>query len=181
MRISAIVLTSLFLASGVPAAETPRPSPALTMQRPGAPPFQLSQFRGKVVALAFISTTCSHCQDVTRMLKVIQKDYSKRNVQVVACAFEDDVATNFPMYLRAFEPNFAAGYTTDSAVKKYLKWNTTSDGTLYVPYMIFIDAGGIIRGDFSGKDGFFGESDKNIRAQLDKMTKTAPKPAAKKK
>jgi hypothetical protein len=47
--------------------------------------------------------------------------------------------------------------------------------------MIFIDAGGIIRGDFSGKDGFFGESDKNIRAQLDKMTKTAPKPAAKKK
>ena len=47
--------------------------------------------------------------------------------------------------------------------------------------MIFIDAGGIIRGDFSGNDGFFGEADKHIRAELDKMTKTAAKQTAQKK
>ena len=181
MRISAIVLTSLFLASGVPAAETPRPSPALTMQRPGAPPFQLSQFRGKIVALAFTHTTCEHCQYLTRTLKVIQKDYSKRNVQVVACAFEDDVASNFPMYLKAFEPNFPAGYATDAAAKKYLQWNDKTDGMLMVPYMVFIDPVGMVRGDFNGKDGFFGDADKRIRAELDKMTKTAAKPAVKKK
>jgi hypothetical protein len=52
---------------------------------------------------------------------------------------------------------------------------------LMIPYMIFIDARGIIRGDFSGKDGFFGDADKRIRAELDKMTKTAAKPAVKKK
>ena len=34
-----------------------------------------------------------------------------------------------------------------------------------IPYMIFIDARGIIRGDFNGKDGFFGEADKRIRAR----------------
>jgi thiol-disulfide isomerase/thioredoxin len=179
MRTFALILTSLFLASSVPAAETPRPSPELTMQRGGAAPFQLSQFRGKVVALSFVQTTCSHCQDLTRILKAIQKDYAVRNVQVVECAFEDDVTINFPMFLKAFEPNFAAGYTTAAAVKKYLKWSDVSDGMLMIPYMIFIDSRGIIRGDFNGKDGFFGESDKHIRAELDKLLKPAVTPAAK--
>jgi hypothetical protein len=48
-----------------------------------------------------------------------------------------------------------------------------------VPYLIIIDARGIVRGDFSGKDGFFTDADKRIRAELDKMTKSAAKAAAK--
>jgi cytochrome oxidase Cu insertion factor (SCO1/SenC/PrrC family) len=181
MRTSALILTGLLLASSVPAAETPRPSPELTLQRYGAVPFKLSQLRGKVVALAFINTTCSHCQNLTVSFKTIQRDYAARNVQLVACAIDENVVTNFPMYLRAFEPNFTAGYTTDAAAKQYLKWNETRDGVLMVPYMIFIDARGVIRGDFNGKDGFFGEADKHIRAELDKLTKPAAKPAVKKK
>jgi thiol-disulfide isomerase/thioredoxin len=179
MRTTALFLISLFLASSVPGAETPRPAPDLTIQRFRAAPLQISQFRGKIVALAFIHTTCSHCQELTRILKVIQKDYAARNVQVVAAAFEEGVGTNFPMYLKAFEPNFAAGMTTDADVKKFVKWNDRSDGVLMIPYMLFIDAQGTIRGDFNGRDGFFRESDKNIRTQLDKMLK--PASAAKKK
>src|ERR1022692_1769059 len=180
MRISALILTSLLLAASVPAA-TPRPAPELTIQRFQTAPLLLSQLRGKVVALAFIHTTCSHCQDLTRILKVIQKDYEARNVQVVAVAFEEGVTNNFPMYLKALEPNFAAGITTEAEVKKFVQWNDKRDGILFIPYMLFIDARGIIRGDFNGKDGFFGESDKHIRAELDKMTKPAATPGAKKK
>jgi glutaredoxin len=150
------------------------------MQRGGAPPIKLSQFRGKIVALVFAQTTCDHCQFLTRTLKVIQKDYAARNVQIVECAFEDDVNTNYPMFLKAFEPNFATGYTNAEAVKQYLQWNDLRDGMLMVPYLIFIDARGIIQGDFSGKDGFFRDGDKSIRAELNKMTKPAPKPAVKK-
>ena len=181
MRTLALLLTGLLTALTASAANVPRPSPELTMQRGGAPPLQLSQFRGKIVALAFTQTTCEHCQTLTRTLKVIQKDYAARNVQVVECAFEEEASTNFPMFLKAFEPNFAAGYTTAAAVKQFLRWNDMADGMLMVPYMIFIDARGIIQGDFSGKDGFFGQSDKRIRGELDKLLKTPPKPAAKKK
>jgi AhpC/TSA family len=181
MRTVALLLTGLLTALTAPAASVPRPSPELTMQRGGEAPLQLSKFRGKIVALAFSYTSCQHCQVLTRLLKVIQKDYAARNVQVVECAFEEGVNINYPMFLKAFEPNFATGYTTAVAVKKYLQWADMRDGMLMVPYMIFIDAGGIIRGDFSGKDGFFGETDKRIRAELDKMTKTAAKRAVKKK
>jgi thiol-disulfide isomerase/thioredoxin len=180
MRTSALLLTGLFLASIVPAAETPRPAPELSIQRFQAPPIPLSQFRGKVVALAFIHTTCSHCQELTRILNVIQKDYAARNVQVVAVAFEEGVTNNYPMYLKALQPNFATGITTDAEVKRFIKWDDKRDGILMIPYMLFIDAAGTIRGDFNGRDGFFNESDKHIRAQLDKMLKPAAKPAPKK-
>src|ERR1019366_196765 len=142
MRISALILTSLLLASSVPAAETPRPAPELIIQRFQTAPLLLRQLRGKVVAVAF----------------------------------EEGVTNNFPMYLKAFEPNFAAGITNEAQVKKFVQWNDKRDGILMVPYMLFIDARGIIRGDHD-EDGFFGASDKNIRAQLDKMLQ----PAAKKK
>ena len=180
MRTLTLILTGLMTASTGHAASVPRPSPELTMLRGGAPAIQLSQFRGKIVALVFGQTTCDHCQFLTRTLKVIQKDYAARNVQVVECVFEEGVNINYPMFLKAFEPNFATGYTTDDAVQKYLQWSELRDGMLMVPYMIFIDARGIIRGDFSGRDGFFLDADKRIRAELDKMTKPAAKPAAKK-
>ena len=179
MRTLALILAGPLFALTVPAASVPRPSPELTMQRGGAPPIKLSQFRGKIVALVFGQTTCDHCQFLTRTLKVIQKDYAARNVQIVECAFEDDVSTNYPMFLKAFAPNFPTGYTTNDAVLKYLQWNNLREGPLMVPYLILIDARGIIRGDFNGRDGFFTDSDKRIRAELDKMTKSVAKPAAK--
>ena len=182
MRIVTLLLTGLMAASLAPAAgKVPRPSPELTMQRGGASPITLRQFRGKIVALAFSYTTCDHCQALTVTLKKIQTDYAARNVQVVECAFEEDVKVNYPMFLKAFTPNFATGYSTAVAVKKYLSWDDLVEGMLRIPYMIFIDAGGIIRGDFSGNDGFFGEADKHIRAELDKMTTAAAKQTAQKK
>src|ERR1019366_10540317 len=67
----------------------PLPAPLPIFQRGGPPPFQLSQLRGKVIALAIINTTCSHCQELTVLLKAIQKDYAARNVQVVVCAIDE--------------------------------------------------------------------------------------------
>ena len=182
MRIVTLILTGLMAASTAPASgKVPRPSPELIMQRGGAAPITLRQFKGKIVALAFTYTTCDHCQALTVALKKIQADYAAQNVQVVECAFEEDVKTNYPMFLKAFTPNFPSGYTTAVAVKKYLSWDDLTEGMLRIPYMIFIDAGGMIRGDFSGKDGFFGDADRHIRAELDKMTKTAAKQTAQKK
>ena len=182
MRIVTLLLTGLMAASTAPASgKVPRLSPELIMQRGGAAPITLRQFKGKIVALAFTYTTCDHCQALTVALKKIQADYAAQNVQVVECAFEEDVKTNYPMFLKAFTPNFPTGYTTAVAVKKYLSWDDLTEGMLRIPYMIFIDAGGMIRGDFSGKDGFFGDADRHIRAELDKMTKAAAKQTAPKK
>src|SRR3954447_9671195 len=123
MRTLAFFLSGLLFASGLHAGPVPRPAPELSIQRYQQAPFLLSQFKGKIVALAFIHTTCSHCQDLTRVLNVIQKDYQARNVTVLACAFEDGVVQNFIGYLKALQPTFPAGIAPESEVKKYLGWN----------------------------------------------------------
>jgi thiol-disulfide isomerase/thioredoxin len=173
MRTLVPILTCLATVWTASAAAVPRPSPDFVLQRGSEPTMHLSHFRGKIVALVFGQTMCEHCQDLTRILKVIQKDYAARNVQVVECLFGPDVEKNYAPFLKALQPNFTTGYLDYVVVKKYLQWEESRNGSLMVPYMIFIDAGGVIRGDFSGKDGFFVEGDKNIRAQLDKMTKAA--------
>jgi len=171
MRTLATLLSGLYLACALPAAQVPRPSPDLQIQRANQPAMLLSQFKGKIVALAFIHTTCSHCQDLTKILKVIQKDYAPRNVTVVACAFEEGAESNFQFYTKIFAPNFPVGIAKEATVKKYLNWDDKRDGVLMIPHMLFIDAAGVIRGDFDGKDGFYMKMDQNIREQLDKLVK----------
>jgi thiol-disulfide isomerase/thioredoxin len=189
MRTLTILLLSLAASPLLPAAPTPRPSPPFVMKDArGGPDFSLAKFRGKIVAFAITQTTCSHCQFLTHTLNKIYKDYESRNVMVVECAFNPDVVLTLGPFMKDVAPLFPMGYNTDHvAVKKYLGWSDERDGMLYIPYMIFIDQKGIIRYDESGRDatntrpnGFFGENaDKNIRAILDKMLKSAA-PAPKK-
>ena len=180
MRSLVFLLTTLFAAPVIAAGPTPRPAPELVFKnaRKG-PDLALSQFRGKIVALALTHTTCDHCQFLTHDLNKIQKDYAAKNVIMVECAFNADVVLTLPPFMHDVAPAFPMGYTTDAEIKKFLKWNDKLDGMLYIPYMLFIDEKGIIQYDRNGRDGFFVDGEKNIRAILDQMVKPAA-PAKKK-
>ena len=66
----------------------PRPAPDFAINLVGGQQIQLSQYKGKVVVLAFILTTCPHCQKTIGYLSAIQKEYAPRGVQVIASAIE---------------------------------------------------------------------------------------------
>ena len=66
----------------------------------------LSQYAGKVVVLAFISTTCPHCQHTTQLLSSIQNEYASRGVQFLAAAFNPDAAQLVPGFIAQFKPTF---------------------------------------------------------------------------
>src|ERR1035441_217094 len=161
-----------------PAADTARPSPPFTIERTGTPPLRLSQYRGKVVALAFIYTSCSHCQQLTTELNLIARDYASRDVQFLECAFNGDAVAAMPEFLERFTPAFPVGYSTNTAVMSYLQYSPIDPRTLFVPHMVFLDRTGVIRADYPGGDAFFANANANIRAQLEKMLKA---PAAAKK
>jgi thiol-disulfide isomerase/thioredoxin len=181
MRTAALLFTGYLTALSAMAAEVPRPAPELTMQGSGGKPIKLSQFRGKVVLLTMMHTTCQHCQDLTRLLVPIQKDYQARNVVVVECAFNEDAPMTMGPFYKVFEPNFPVGVTNEAAVREFLKWNDKKDGVLMVPHVTFIDAKGTIVADH-GENDFFGPAmDKNIRGVLDRLVSKAPAAAAKKK
>jgi thiol-disulfide isomerase/thioredoxin len=157
------------------AAETPRPSPPLTIERLGAPSVELSQYRGKVVALAFIFTTCSHCQDLTKTLGPLSREYALRGVQVLECAFNDDAKQNMAAFLQQFQAPFPVGWTSRAAAMAYLQRSILETKPLYVPHMVFLDRRGIIQADYPGESDFMKDPATNIRAELEKLLKPAAK------
>jgi thiol-disulfide isomerase/thioredoxin len=150
-----------------------RPSPPFSLKRvgtPAPPPLALSQYRGKVVALAFIHTTCPHCQHLTEVLNPIAHDYAARGVQVLACAFNEGAEQLLPGFLSQFHPAFPVGWSTHDAVYAYLQYSEMNPMG-FVPHMVFLDRRGIIRADIPGESTFFNEPDTNIRKQLDDLLK----------
>jgi thiol-disulfide isomerase/thioredoxin len=174
------ILASLCVAAAVSASagEVPRPSPQFTIQRVGDPPLPLSKYRGKVVAVAFIFTTCPHCQNLTKILTGIYHDYEARGVEILECAFNDN--PEVPSFIKQFSPPFPVGYADRNSVYSYLQYSLMQP--IYVPHMVFLDKAGVIRGDFAGESGFFQDPDKGVRAELDTLLKapTASSTARKK-
>jgi peroxiredoxin len=161
------------------AADVKRPSPAFSIQRRTASPLQLSQYRGKVVLLAFIDTHCPHCQKLTGYLNELAPKYAARGVQVVACAFNEDAQASLADFQQQFHPVFAVGYSNRAAVMSYLQISMMDPHPLYVPHLVFLDRSGVIRADVAGESDFMKQLETNIPAELEKLLKP-PSTAAKK-
>ena len=162
----------------VSAADLPRKCPDFTLHLADGKNVPLSQFHGKVVALAFISTTCPHCQNYTRLLSAIQKDYAAKGVQVLAAAFNDGAQTLVPAFVAQFQPTFPVGWEDRVSALSFMQISILNQG--YVPKVVFIDRAGLIQKQFEGQDAFFQDPDKSTRAALDDMLK-APAPVAHRK
>lgn len=171
MRYAFFVAIAAAAALSSSGADGVRPSPAFSIQRPDAPPIELSQYRGKVVALAFIDTHCPHCQKLTTFLSEMAPKYESRGVQVLECAFNDDASQSVTAFQQQFHPTFPVGYSNRAAVMSYLQIPMMDPHPLYVPHLVFLDRRGIIRGDFAGESEFMKQAEANIPAELEKLLK----------
>jgi thiol-disulfide isomerase/thioredoxin len=176
MRTALLALTcSLWIAS---AADAPKLAAPFTIQRVGSPSIQLSQYRGKVVLVAFMSTTCPHCQQLTRELTLINKEYEARGVQILGCVFNPNANLLVSQFIASFQPSFPVGFSDNNTVTAYFGRSPNDPTPFYVPHLLFVDRTGHVQGDYAGESDFMKAPDANIRAQLDKMLK-APTTSAK--
>ena len=169
MRIA--ILASLAVLSLTAADAPARLAAPFSILRPGAQPLELSQYRGKVVLLAFIDTHCSHCQKLTTFLDDMAPKFAPRGVQVLECAFNDDASSDLPNFLRQFRPPFPVGYNARGPVVSFLQIPILDPRPLYVPHLVFLDRKGMIRGDIPGESDFMKDFERNIPAELEKLLK----------
>ena len=151
--------------------KTPRPSPEFAINMNNGSQISLSQYKGKVVVVAFILTYCSHCQFCTQILSKLQNEYGPRGLQVVASATEDMARMAVPDFVRKFVPPFPVGFNNRMDVINYLQHPIMFQ--LFMPQVVVIDRTGIIRAQFAGDDKFFAESEqeKNFRVLLEPLLK----------
>src|SRR5260221_13678506 len=93
MRIlaSAITLVALTV-SAFAIPPVPRKSPEFTITDPAGKQILLSSFKGKIVVMPLMFTTCPHCQHEAQMLTKLMKEFP--TVQMLGVAFND---ANGPM------------------------------------------------------------------------------------
>jgi peroxiredoxin len=155
------------------AAEVPRPSPDFAIDTTDGQKILVSQYKGNVCVLAFILTTCPHCQKTVGYLSTMQNEYGPRGFQVLASAIEDMAKMNLPDFVKRFQPPFPVGFNNQNAVQEYLQHPVIL--RLFMPQLVFIDRQGTIRAQYAGEDKFFAEDqEKHIREQIEALLKQAP-------
>jgi thiol-disulfide isomerase/thioredoxin len=155
------------------AAQLPRPSPEFAIGMNSGQPIHLSQYKGEVCVLAFILTTCPHCQKTVGYLSGMQKKYGPQGLQVVANAIDDMGAMNVPDFIKRFQPPFPVGFSLLGDAQAYLQQPAIF--RLMMPQIVFIDRQGIIRAQYAGDDKFFAEDqDKHIGEQIEALLKDVP-------
>jgi thiol-disulfide isomerase/thioredoxin len=175
MRIvtSVLLCATIGLAQAPPASpkQAPRKTPPFSILRPGASPLPLSQYRGKVVALTFISEVCSHCQALTQVLNPLAREFAPRGVQFLECAINDAAAEGLKEFTTKFQPAFPVGWSTREDMLAFTGVSLQDPNATYVPRMVFLDRLGRLRDNFEPGSDFYANAAANIRTELEKLLK----------
>jgi thiol-disulfide isomerase/thioredoxin len=164
LALAALAATTAF------AVTIPRPAGDVVIQMPGKPPLKLSQYRGKVVILAFIDTGCSHCQHATEVLDGIQREYFTRGVQVLEGAFNPTAKSELASFQQRFHTNFPVGVVDPNFMIGYAQ--ITPQMRPMAPVILFIDRKGVIRAQWFGNSPEMEPAEKepqSFRAEVDNL------------
>src|SRR5271165_5772988 len=118
--------------SAVAGPQIPRKAPELVIQMPGKQ-VMLSQYQGYICAVAFMSTTCPHCQHLATVLGPIQQEYASKGVQVLGVVFNPEANTELLNFTRVYAHDFfPVGMSTDATVAAFVQH---PPGIHYIPMM----------------------------------------------
>lgn len=187
--LSACVLTLGLCLQPIMAADSstridqPRPAPEFVISYPGGKQALLSSYKGKVVVLAFISTTCPHCQQECQVLSKLNTEFGSRGFQPLAVAINDMALMLVPDFVRDYRVNFPVGASNREPLLQFMR--IKAEDRWVVPQIAVIDRKGVIRAQTPWNGDEKLQSENNLRTLIDNLLKegssAAKRPIVKKK
>lgn len=143
-KIFASIVALSFLTALLFAADSPalRKAPELAFTVPGQGQKLLSSYRGKVVALEFIFTTCPHCQAASRVMTKFQQEYGSRGFQALDVAINDNADLLVENFVKDYQVGFPVGWTTRDQMLSFMGFSMAE--RFVVPQLVLIDRKGYI-------------------------------------
>ena len=138
LSVIGLVLVSSLLAEDT---NTVRKAPELAFTVPGQGQKLLSQYRGKVVALEFIWTSCPHCQAWTKIMNKFQQELGPRGFQAIDVAVNDNADLLVENFTKEFQTAFPVGWTLKDQMISFMGFTSAY---YVVPQMALIDRKGVI-------------------------------------
>ncbi len=182
-RLFAAIATLCVSGFAADTAALPRKAPEFVIKLPDGGQKLLSQYRGKVVILEFLLTTCPHCKDTSRVMTRLQTDLGRRGLVCIGAAVNEDAKYKIAPYVQETGANFLVGFADRDPTLDLLKHPPNKQ--FLVPRVVFIDRTGMIRAirGGGGDDEFFKNEEQIMRSIIEPMLGRASvhKAAAKKK
>jgi|WetSurMetagenome_2_1015567.scaffolds.fasta_scaffold536989_2 cytochrome oxidase Cu insertion factor (SCO1/SenC/PrrC family) len=152
------------------ASPVPRPSVPLAFSEPSGKAGTIAAYKGKVVVVQFLLTTCPHCQAFSRILTKLTSEYGPK-IQAVGLAFDKEDAKGVPNYIKTIGTNFPVGSADTQAVNGFLGISVMDYSRMRVPQVVVIDKKGVIRGqtDLNGNGPVSAEA--TLRTLLNTLVK----------
>lgn len=152
-----------------------RKAPELAYKIPGQGDQLLTQYRGKVVALEFIKTTCPHCQAASRLMTQLQQQYGARGFQALDLAInvqdegQNETQSNLLVatFTQTYHVGFPVGWVTRDQFLQFMGFSIM-DYTV-VPQLVIIDRRGDIRYQTPPRGDAISMKEETIRQRLEEL------------
>ena len=141
LRTVALLAGAVVLQAEVPAM--PRHAPEFVIHFPDGSQSLLSSYRGKVVALLFVYTTCIHCQHTSQLFSKLNTEFAGRGFQPIDVAFNDMANLFVKDFVKENGINYPVGFSPREPVLDYLAIPVIE--RYVVPQIVWIDRKGNIR------------------------------------
>lgn len=161
------------------AATLPRPATDLKINLNGGKSIQLASYRGKPVIVAFILTTCSHCQATTGLLSKLYAEYHPQGLEIFESAIDTGAEAFVPRFIQQFAPPFPVGFNDFNTAQAFMEHSPML--IMHMPGVVFIDRSGKIVAQYEGDDpDMMGDQQKRLRERIEQILKPAAAAPAKK-
>ncbi|MEJ7606034.1 MAG: TlpA disulfide reductase family protein [Bryobacteraceae bacterium] len=125
---------------------------ALSRRAPGfsLPDLRLRQhdlqvYKGKVVVIEFMQTTCPKCQDVTTKLEQVKARYGDK-IAVFSVVTQPDNQVSVNRYIQSYKATSTFLFDCGQMTASYLQI-TPQNPSVHFPHILIIDKAGMIRRD----------------------------------
>jgi peroxiredoxin len=136
-----LVLTAL---ADIAAAPVPRPAPELALAGLAGGDATLASFKGRVVVIEFLLTSCPHCWRMAQTLTRLQNDFGSRGVQVLGVGIDPGLsAPVMADFAGRARVTFPVGFAAAEDVDRFL--GRKEGERFQVPQFVVLDRGGTIR------------------------------------
>jgi thiol-disulfide isomerase/thioredoxin len=145
MRLFPIAAAGLLIAPVLMAVTppVPRPAPDFIISFPGAEQKALGGYKGKVVCVEFLFTTCPHCQHASQIFTKLYNEYGPQGFLPIGVAFNDMPNMLVPDFIKNQNLSHPVGYADRDKVLDFLGISVME--RFVVPQIVWIDKKGIIR------------------------------------
>lgn len=136
-------------------------------------------YRGKILIVEFMQTTCPHCVAFSKILEEVSAKYAGK-VSILSIANPPDTPDKIAQFAAANKITLPILFDYNQVAASYVHWTPGKSGGFEIPRIFIIDASGIIRRDLENsaftKDIFEG---RGLFNELDKLLQTPAPPGPK--